>query len=210
MFIRWIFLSMFFAGCALAQTYEVGAIGGYGFTNDLTVKAPAGSATSGLARGGVIGAFGGDDTYRYFSGEARYLYSYSDLRLSSGSTSVDFPAHTHIAEGAILMHFRPREARIRPFVAVGGGIKVLVGTGVESASQPLGQFAALTATHEIFPTADVGAGVKINLQHHLRLRLEVRDYISSTPNKVIAPAPGASSGGLLNQVMALASLSLAF
>lgn len=201
---------MLSAGCALAQTWEVGAIGGFGFSNDLTIKSPAGSAAAGLAKGAVIGAFGGDDTYNYISGEARYLYAFSDLRLSSGGATVDFPAHTHIGEGAFLFHLRPRGSRIRPFFAAGGGIKVLVGTGTESAAQPLGQFAALTATRQILPMGDVGAGIKIDLQQHLRLRLEVRDYISSTPNKVIAPAPGASVSGLLNDIMALGSLSYTF
>ena len=201
---------IFFSSIAFAQTWEVGALGGYGFTNDLTIKTSSASATAGLANGGVVGAFGGDDTYNYFSGEARYLYRFSDLRLSSGGTSVDFAAHTHIAEGAFLAHFRPRNARIRPFIAFGGGIKVLVGTGAESATQPLGQFAALTATHEILPTADVGAGVKINLATHLRLRLEVRDYISTAPTKLIAPAPRASESGWLHDIMALAAFSFTF
>lgn len=205
-----VFFTIFGAGCAFAQNWEVGATGGFGFTNNLTVQSSTGSATTGLAKGGALGAYGGEDTYDYFSGEARYLYLYSNLRLSSGNTSVDFPAHTHIAEGVFLAHFRPRNAHIRPFVAFGGGIKVLVGTGVEQAAQPLGQFAGLTATREILPTADVGAGVKVNLQHHLRLRFEVRDYISSSPNKVIAPAPGASVKGWLNDIVALGSLGYTF
>lgn len=198
------------AGWALAQTSEFGAIGGLGFTNDLTIKSPAGSANAGLATGGAIGAFYGEDTFNYFSGEARYLYLYSDLRLSSGGTSVNFAAHTHIPEGAFLAHLRPRGARVRPFIAIGGGVKVLVGTGAESAAQPLGSFAALTATRETLPTGDVGAGVKINLQRHLRLRFEVRDYVSASPNKVIAPAPGASVSGWLNDIVGLASLSFGF
>src|SRR6185437_9546912 len=207
MFKNLAFLSILFAGCAFAQTWEVGALGGFGFTNDLTVKSSGGSASARLANGAVAGVFGGEDTYRYFSGEVRYLYRYSDLRLSSGTTSVNFPAHTHIVEGVFLFHFRPREARIRPFIAAGGGLSIIVGTGVESAGQPLGRFAALTATRETLPTADVGAGIKFDLQRHLRLRIEADDYISSTPNKVIAPAPGASVSGLLNDVAAFAALS---
>jgi len=201
---------MLCAAGASAQIWEVGALGGYGFTNDLSVNSPAGSATAGLAKGGAVGVFGGGDTHNYFSGEARYLYLFSDLRLSSGNTSVDFGAHTPIAEGAILAHFRPRTAKVRPFIAFGGGLKWVIGTGVESAGQPLGRFAALTATHESLPTADVGAGVKINLRDHLRLRVEVRDYLSATPNKVIQPAPGSSLSGILNNIVALGGLSYTF
>jgi len=187
--------------------WEIGALGGFGWTNDLTVKGPAGSATTGLKSGAAIGVFGGDDTYNYFSGEARYLYRFNDLKLSSGNTSVDFGAHTHIAEGALLLHFRPRASHMRPFIAFGGGIKVLEGTGMESAAQPLGRFAALTATREILPTGDVGFGIKWNLRPHTRLRVEVRDYISSTPHKVIAAAPGASISGVMNDITGLVGLS---
>lgn len=205
-----LYASLLFAGGLYAQNLELGAVGGFGFTNDLTLKTTSGSATEGLAKGGVIGASFTEDTYNYISGEGRYLYLFSDLRLSSGGTNVDFAAHTHIAEGALLFHFRPRSARVRPFVAVGGGAKVLVGTGMESASQPLGNFAALTATRETLPTLDVGAGIRINLEHHMRIRFEVRDYISSSPNQVIAPAPGASVSGWLNDITALASLGYTF
>ena len=45
---------------------------------------------------------------------------------------------------------------------------------------------------------------------HLRLRLEVRDYISLTPTKVIAAAPGASFSGVMNDIMALASFGYTF
>lgn len=187
--------------------WEVGVNGGYGFSPDLTVKGPAGSASTGIRPGGAIGVFGGEDTYNYFSGEARYLYRFSNLKLSSGGTSVDFGAHTHIAEGAILAHFRPRASHIRPFISFGGGIKVLQGTGIESAAQPLGRLAALTATREVLPTADAGFGVKVNFRQHVRLRFEVRDYISGSPGKVIAPAPGASLTGIMNDIIGLAGLS---
>jgi hypothetical protein len=195
------------AGVAHAQEWEVGAIGGYGFAPNLTVKSPAGSASSGFENGGVIGAFGGGDTYNYWSGEARYLYRYGDAKLSSGGTTADFGSHTHIINGDILAHFRPRESRIRPFIAFGGGIKVLVGTGIESASQPLGKFAALTKTHESVPVGDVGVGVKINVAKSVRIRLEVQDFIGPTPDKVIAPAPGASTSGIMNDIIGTVAIS---
>ncbi len=190
----------------LEPHWEIGALGGFGWTNDLTVKSPAGSATTGLKSGAAIGAFGGDDMYDHFSGEARYIYRYNDLKLESGSTKVAFGAHTHIAEGAFLFHFRPRQSNVRPYIAFGGGVKVLQGTGIESAGQPLGRFAALTATREVLPTADAGLGVKFNIGSHARLRVEVRDYISSTPSKVIAPVPGASLNGVMNDLTGFVGL----
>ena len=38
----------------------------------------------------------------------------------------------------------------------------------------------------------------MDLRQHLRLRFEVRDYVSPAPHKVIAAAPGGTIGGWLN------------
>jgi Outer membrane protein beta-barrel domain len=197
------------AGMACAQEWEIGAIGGYGYAPHLTVSKGTTSAHTGIRPGAVVGVFAGDDTYKYWSGELRYLYRFDDLKLSSGNIKApNFSAHTHIVTADFLGHFRPKGSRVRPFIAFGGGAKILIGSGIESAGQPLGTFAALTATHEILPVADVGAGFKIDLHKNLRLRVEMRDYISPAPNKVIAPAPGASLGGVLNDIQGMVGFSL--
>lgn len=196
------------ASVAYAGDWEVGALGGWSYAPKLTVNAPAGDAKTGVRQGGVVGVFGGNDSYRYWSGEVRYLYRYSDLTLSAGGQKVNFGGHTHIIHADFLGHFRPKEASVRPFIAFGGGVKVLVGTGVESAGQPLGNRAALTATRETLPVGDVGAGVKWNIHQYVRLRFEFRDYISPAPSKVIAAAPGAQLNGVMNDFIGTAGISL--
>ena len=206
-----VFTALLAAGVACAQEHEweVGAIGGFGYAPHLTVSNSSGSADTGIRYGGVVGVFAGEDMYNYWSGELRYLYRFDDLQLSSGNIKApNFSAHTHIITADFLGHFRPRGARMRPFIAFGGGAKIMVGSGIESAGQPLGNFAALTATHEILPVADVGAGIKWDFHKNLRFRVEARDYISPAPNKVIAPAPGASLGGVLNDIQGMMAFSL--
>ena len=205
------FTGLLMAGVACAQEHEweVGAIGGFGYAPHLTVSKGSQSADTGIRHGGVVGVFGGEDMYNYWSGELRYLYRFDGLKLSSGNIKApNFSAHTHIITADFLGHFRPRGSKTRPFIAFGGGAKVMVGTGIESASQPLGNFAALTATHEILPVADVGAGIKFDIHKNVRFRVEARDYISPAPNKVIAPAPGASLGGVLNDIQGMIAFSL--
>jgi len=197
------------AGVACAQEWEVGAIGGYGYSPHLTVSNGSTSAQTGIRAGGLVGVFAGDDMYKFWSGELRNIYRFDDLQLSSGKiTAPSFSAHTHIITADFLGHFRPKGSSVRPFVAFGGGIKVMVGSGIESAGQPLGNFAALTATHEILPVADIGGGVKIDLHKNLRLRVEMRDYLSPAPSKVIAPAPGSRLGGVMNDFQGMVGLSL--
>jgi len=197
------------AGVACAQEWEVGALGGFGYAPHLTVSRSSGRADTGIRYGGVVGVYAGEDMYRYWSGELRYQYRFDNLKLTQGNVSAgDFSAHSHIITADFLGHFRPRGSHMRPFVAFGGGARIMVGSGIERASQPLGQFAALTATHEVLPVADVGGGIKIDIHKHLRFRVEGRDYISPAPNKVIAPAPGASLGGVLNDFQGLIGFSL--
>ena len=195
--------------CAQEGEWEIGAIGGYGYSPHLTVSNKTGSADTGLRHGGVVGVFAGEDMYNYWSGEIRYQYRFDNLKLSSGNIkAANFSAHSHLITADFLGHFRPRGSHVRPFIAFGGGARVMVGSGIESAGQLLGSFAALTATHEILPVADIGAGFKMDLRKNLRFRVEVRDYISPAPNKVIAPAPGASLGGVMNDIQGMIGLSL--
>ena len=84
------------------------------------------------------------------------------------------------------------------------------GTGIESAAQPLSRFAGLTHTLQTLPVADFGAGVKVNLSPHVRLRLEVRDYLSTRPDQVIAPAPAVALKGFLHDVLGLVALGYTF
>ena len=196
------------ATLASAQEWELGAIGGFGYSPSLTVKNATTSASTGMKTGFTVGVYAGEDMYRYFSGEANYLYRTGDLKLEGSGKSVSFGAHTHIITGDFLGHFRPRGARIRPYISVGGGIEVVQGTGQESATQPLGNLAALTATREVLPVGEVGAGVKIQLSKHLLLRVQVRDYISQSFNDVIAPAPGATTSGLRQDVIGMGAFAL--
>ena len=207
MLIKTVLTFSLLAGAVWAQKWEFGAIGGAGFSPDVTLQSAAGSAATGLKTGPVAGVYVGADSASHWGGEIRYLYRWSDLKLSSGNTKVDFAGHTHILHFDFLGYLQPEGTRVRVFGAFGAGIKVLTGTGQESAAQPLANFAALTATRENLPVGDAGAGVKFDINPHARMRFEIRDYISPTPSKVIAAAPGVTIGGVLNDIQALASIA---
>jgi len=198
------------AGLASAQEahWEVGAIGGVGFSPDLTVKNATTSASASVRPGVTVGVYGGQDMYRYWSGEATYLYRDGNLKLSGNGQSATFGAHTHLITGDFLGHFRPRGAHIRPFISFGGGVEVMEGTGRETFNQPLGNLAALTATREVLPVGEIGAGVKIRVANHLMLRVQARDYISKAPHEVIAPAPGAKLSGIRQDFIGSVALGL--
>src|SRR5260370_16723064 len=84
------------AAPAIAQEptrWELGVIGGFGYAPSLTVKNATTSASTGYANGGAIGIYAGEDTYRYWGGEATYLYRITNFNLSRIRRSLEFAAH---------------------------------------------------------------------------------------------------------------------
>ncbi len=56
----------------------------------------------------------------------------------------------------------------------------------------------------------VGAGLKFTIAKSVLLRLEVHDYITPFPATLIAPAPGSTVGGWLNDFVAEVGIGYAF
>ena len=55
------------------------------------------------------------------------------------------------------------DSGIRPYVAIGGGMKHYRGTGEEQPFQPLSNIAILTKTNDTKGMVSVGGGVKVQL-----------------------------------------------
>src|SRR5262249_19657320 len=145
-----------------------------------------------------------------WGGELRFDYQKGDLRLDQGSTQATFAANSYAVRYDVLWHFSDTEARIRPFVAAGPGVKVFRGTGTEAIYQPLSNFALLTRDQDLTPLVSVGAGIKVALTSHAQLRMEVHDYLTPFPNKVIAPAQGAKVDGWLQDIVPMVGLAFTF
>lgn len=190
-----------------AQQYEVGVAGGGGFVRGVPITAPAGSATAGFQNGGVFGAVLGHRLYPNVSGEIRYSFMQSDLKLSAGGLDPTFRGDAHAIHYDFLIHPAKSHAKVQPFAAVGGGVKVYRGTGRESASQPLSQYAYMTKTLEWKPLISVGGGVRIELAPRISLRLDFRDYLTPFPKTLIAPGRGADIKGWLHDFVPMVGIS---
>jgi len=198
------------APAALAQKWEVGVAGGGSFYTSQTFKNAATSADAGLSNGLVASAWLGNNSGGTLSGELRYDYEHTNLKLSSGGTNVNFGAMTNAIHYDFVLHFAPSESHIRPFLAAGAGVKLFSGTGKEQESQPLSNVALLTKTSEMKPLVSVGGGVKVSLTPGVQLRLEAHDFLSPFPKSVIAPAQGSTVGGWLQDFVVMAGLSFTF
>ena len=118
-----------------------------------------------------------------------------------------FGAETHTINYDFLLHFKPSDAKVRPFVSAGAGIKFYRGTGTEAVTQPLSQYALLTKASDLTGVVSVGGGVKIKLGKNAWLRLDVHDYMSPFPKQVITPNVGANVEGWLHDIVPMVAIS---
>ena len=196
---------------ALAQEHwELGVAGGYGFYKNVTATNAAGEASAGFKPGYAFGVIAGNETNTWFGGEARYTYRQNDAMVKSGGTEARFDAESHVLHYDLMFHLARRPARVRPFFAAGGGVKIFRGTGRETAFQPLSNFVALTRATHLVPVVSVGAGVKMRLNERMTFRVEVRDFASPLPSDVIAVVPSASAQGWLHDIVPMAGLTFTF
>ena len=111
-------VGLVFAGACLAQsTWEFGGDAGYGFYNGGSVNSPGGSASAGVLNHFSAGAVFGEDLYNYVSGEIRYLYQGGHPYLTDNGARTDLQGQSQAITYDMLFHFKPRESRLRPFVA---------------------------------------------------------------------------------------------
>ena len=194
-----------FAMCATAafgQQWEVGGVGGGSFLNSV----PAGGATAGFAPGFVAGAFVSQRLGSHISGEIRYEFFQSDLRLAGGGQTATFAGNAHAVHYDVAYRFNNSESRAQFYAAVGGGIKLFRGTGAEEAFQPLSQYGYFTKTQEMKPLVSAGAGLSYRLSERFALRAEVRDFMSPFPTQVLTPAPGVKFGSFLNDIVPMVGI----
>ncbi len=197
-----LWVPVFFPASVRAQKWEVGGFAGGGFYKNASVTSPAGNGDVGFKNGAVFGGAIASNLYSYVGGELRYEYRMGEQFVKSGGTEATFGNRTHSVHYDFLLHFRPEGAFIRPFVSAGGGVKIFVGSGAETAAQPLSRLALLTRTTETKGLGVVGAGLKIKIAPGVALRAEVHDFITPFPRQVIAPSVNASISGILHDVVA--------
>jgi hypothetical protein len=204
-------LPLAFGLCAFAQQWEVGGIGGVGFLDTVHVNTPsAGSATAGFAPGVAAGAFIGQNLNAHWSGELRYEFIDSSLKLSGAGSSASFSGVSHAIHYDLIYHTDRKNSPVQLFAAVGGGMRIFDGTGLQEAYQPLSQFGYFTQTHQLKPALDFGGGFTYKLGERLYFRAEIRDFISAFPKNVIAPPTGVTYGKILENIVPMVGISYIF
>ncbi len=197
-------------GCSAQQQWEIGAAGGYGFYRNASIIAPSGTAEAGIRDRFALSGFIDQHMYQHLTGEFRYTFQDGDPFLESGGVKTNMQGQSHAFVYDLLVQARPREARIRPYLAGGLGAKWYRTTGPENPFQPLRSIGVLTTRNDVVPVISVGGGVSIQVHTNVRVRLDFRDYITPFPSNVITPVRFATARGMLHMFTPLLGVGFAF
>jgi hypothetical protein len=195
------------APVALAQRWEFGGGVGGGFYTSRDITAASGSVSANIQTNIAASGWLDNNSRGRWGGELRYDYQRGDLQLKQGGTQANFNAETHGIHYDVLWHLAPSESAVRPFVGAGAGIKVYHGVGKEVVFQPLSSFALLTRAQDVTPLVSVGGGIKFNVGGRWQLRVEVHDFATPFPKKVITPNLGAKVSGWIHDIVPMVGLS---
>ena len=201
-----------FATPASAQSeVEIGVLGLVSDYNELTASNASNSGDVGPGLGYGGGFLIGQSINERWGGEFRYIYSRNDLELNAGSFEADLGHQSHAVHYDLLYYFADSDARVRPYVAGGIGVKYYQGVGAEDPFQPGMDLVLLTKSTQTMLVGDVGLGVKFRVGSNGVFRIEFRDYITGVPENVITASPGASiDGDLLHQFAPMIGYSWTF
>jgi hypothetical protein len=198
------------AAAASAQNYEIGAAMGNGGYHNATITAPSGQAQAGMGDAIAPSVVVCDDMYNHVSGEFRYLYQGGQPFVSLGAVKGTMAGKSHTFVYDVLVQVRGRQRRVRPYFAIGAGVKGYVTPGPAPSPEPLPKVAALMGKSQWTLVGSAGGGIKVKVQEHILLRFDIRDYVTQLPKQQISPATGATVSGLLQQITPMGGVSFTF
>lgn len=198
------------AGACFAQEWQFSGGVGYGWYHNGSVITTGGTAAAGIRNRFAVTAAVTQDLYEHFSGEIRYLYHDGDSFLESGAVKGTVQAQSHSFTYDALIHIKPRASRIRPFVAGGLGAKYYETTGPAPVPQPLPGISGIVGESQWKPLFDVGGGAILRVSGHVILRGDLRDYITTFPNRLFTPVANATTRGIFHQFTPMFSVGYTF
>jgi hypothetical protein len=203
-------LALLAAGAAGAQDNELGGMFGYGIYRNGTVFGAGQTVSAGVYNRFTAGAVIGEDMYEHISGEIRYTYQDGHPFLSGNGSKTEVQGESHTFTYDVLFHLKVREAKLRPFLAAGAGVKGYIISGPVPGSQDLSGIASITNVDQWMPVVSLGAGVKYRLRRHVVVRADFRDYLTKFPRRELLPATGNTARGIFQQFTPMVGLSYMF
>ncbi len=194
----------------LAQDWEVGGTGGYGWYTNPSISVPQGSVQAGFPNRGVIGAVFGESPYEHWGGEIRYLFQFGGPQLKADGARLNLPGYTNLVVYDFLLHMTPKEDKLRPFFAGGAGVKVFTGNDDFLVSQTPQDFVHLVSHTQAEPVISAGVGLKYRATRHVQLRVDFRTYFSPLPDEIFRRSRTAVLRGWVYNFVPMAGVSYMF
>lgn len=195
-------------GC-FAQNWEIGGGAGYGWPLDSSVTGGTSPVHSGYAPRPAFSVVLAENMYNYIGGEFQYLFQPGGTQLRSNGIVENASGYSNILVYNLTVHMRPREAKFRPFVAAGAGVRIYTNSA-RFLPQPLAGAALLTEGTQVEPAISFDGGVKYMLPRHVQLRLDLRAYTTPTPNDLIRPVGSSTIRGWIFELMPMAGIAYVF
>lgn len=194
----------------LAADPEIGAAGGFGFYHDETIANANGSAQAGFGPRFAVSGFAGGDLGRFFGVQGRYIFQDGDVELKSPAGQANLDGDTQSVLGEFLLYGQKPSHRLRFYLAAGFGVKLYQATQTITGPRPLSDIASLNTASQARPLISYGPGIQYSFAPHWRIRLDLRDYTTPFPQRVITPAPGARRPGWLHDLVPMLGISRVF
>ena len=193
---------------------EISAVGGGSLYRDLTARGadPARTAKVGFYNGAAAGVVACQRGGEHWDGELHYLFQTNHMRLRAGegaAGSASFAARSHTFHFDGVLYATRRDARIRPFIAGGPGLKVYQATGQERAFQPLNNIVVFSKENQTKFLVSAGGGIKFKIHKSALVRLDFRDYMTGIPKNFTA-FPGVKLSGQFHNLVATVGVGVVF
>ena len=194
--------------------WEISGVGGGSFYRNVEARGnnPPHIAKVGFFNGVAVGAVLSQTGRQHWGGEFHYLFQTNNMRLRAGqgaSSAADFSAQSHSFHYDVVLYAARREARIRPFIAAGPGLKVYSAAGQPRAFQPLGDIVVFSRESVVKFLVSGGGGVKFRIAKNALFRLDFRDYVTGIPKNFTA-LPGVRISGQFHNFVGTAGLGIFF
>jgi hypothetical protein len=200
----------------IAQKWEIGALGGFGWYQNstianATISNPPASGEIGFPSRATIGVVFAENLYHHLGGEIRWLYQWGGPQVELNGIKTSMTGYSNSVTYDFVVYPFRSESGFHPYLAGGAGVKAYTGTGFRLAGQsPTAGLALLRPVTQAEPAISVGGGLKYLFSKHAQFRIDFRTYFTPTPNDVIRPAGLSVIRGWLSELVPTAGISYVF
>src|SRR5215467_4792102 len=127
----------------IAQDWNIGVLGGFGWNRDAAIRnsvisSPPASGEVGFPSRATVGVVVGEDLYRHWGGEIRWLFQWGGPQIEANGAKTSISGYSNLVTYDFIVYPVRTESGLRPYLAGGAGVKAYTGTDDRLAGQQAG------------------------------------------------------------------------